>query len=109
MIRLSENARQEFIADARRLIGGGADLEIILMFFREKGFTKLDSILAIRALYDKSMPEGKEIVDRSDTWSDRFRSDMEFRKTAWKVLRDLAASQDPSLPKIIIEGDPDTS
>ena len=101
-MKIPENLKREVIDDARRLAGGGASLEMILMFFREKGFDKIDSINAIRALRGKSMAEAKEIVDHSETWSDRFLSDMEFRETAWEALREIAASQDPSLPKIII-------
>lgn len=104
-MKTPENPKQEVIEDARRLAGGGASLEMILMFFRERGFDKIDSINAVRAMLRKSMAEAKEIVDHSDAWSDRFRSDMEFRENAWKVLRDIAASQDPNLPKIIIEDD----
>jgi ribosomal protein L7/L12 len=104
-MKTPENPKQEDIEDARRLAGGGASLEMILMFFRERGFDKIDSINVVRAMFGKSMADAKEIVDHSDAWSDRFRSDMEFRETAWKALRDIAASQDPSLPKIVIEGD----
>jgi ribosomal protein L7/L12 len=104
-MKTPENPKQEVIDDARRLAGGGASLEMILMFFRERGFDKIDSINAIRSLHGKSMAEAKDIVDHSDAWSDRFRRDMEFRETAWKALRDIAASQDPSLPKIVIEDD----
>jgi len=104
-MKTPENPKQEVVDDGRRLAGGGASLEMILMFFRERGFDKIDSINAVRAMFRKSMGEAKEIVDHSDAWSDRFRSDREFRNTAWKALRDIAASQDPNLPKIIIEGD----
>ena len=103
------NSREEVVADASRLIGGGAELEMILLFLREKRFDKIDSINAIRTLYGKAMPEAKEIVDHSDTWTDRFHTDMEFRENGWKALREIAASQDPNLPNIIIEGDPDAS
>jgi len=106
-MNLSENLKREVSEDARRLTCGGASLEMILMFFREKGFDKIDSINAIRALHGKSMAEAKETVDQSETWSDRFSSDMQFRETVWNTLRDIAASQDPGLPKITIEGDPD--
>ena len=79
--------------------------ELVLFFLREKKFNKIDCIKVLRAEYAMSMVEAKEAVDHSDAWSDRFRSDMQLRETAWKALRDIAASQDPNLPKIIIEGD----
>jgi hypothetical protein len=105
-MKIPENLKQEIIDDAHRLAGGGASVEMILVFLRERGAGKIDSIKVIRALYGKTMPEAKEIVDYSSAWSDRFQRDMEFRETSWRALRDIAASQDPSLPKIIIEGDP---
>ena len=46
------------------------------------------------------MPEAKDLVDHSAAWSDRFQRDMDFREMAIRVLGDLAASNDPSLPKI---------
>jgi hypothetical protein len=105
-MKIPENLKQEVIDDARRLAGGGASLEMILMFLRERGANKIDSIKLIRALYGKTMPEAKEIVDHSSVWSDLLQRDIEFRETAWRALRAIAAAQDPSLPKIIIEGDP---
>jgi len=102
-MKTTETLKQEVIDNARRLAAAGARLEMILMFLREKGFDKIDSINTIRALCGKSTAESKEVVDHSETWSDRFRSDMEFRENAWRALRQIAASQDPSLPKITIE------
>ena len=98
-----ENQRQDIINDARRLAAGGASVEMILMFFRERGFDKIDSIKAIRAVRGVSTAEAKNTVDGSETWSDRFNHDMEFRETAWEALREIAASQDPSLPKITFD------
>jgi len=108
-MKTPENLKHKIIDDARRLSGGGASLEMILLFFRDKGFDKIDSINSVRVLYGKSMADAKNVVDRSEAWPDRFRSDMEFRENAWTALREIAASQDPNLPKIVIEGDPDAS
>jgi hypothetical protein len=93
---------QGVIADAHRLAAAGADRETILIFLRERGFDKIDSIKTIRSLYSLSMAEAKELIDRSVAWSDRFESDMEFREMAIRVLRDLAAesAKDPHAPKI---------
>jgi Ribosomal protein L7/L12 C-terminal domain len=90
----------EVVADADRLATAGADPETILVFLREKGFNKIDCIKTVRGLYSLSMPEAKDLIDRSAAWSDRFQYDMEFRDSAVRALRDLAASKDPSLPKI---------
>jgi hypothetical protein len=106
---IPDQLKRETIDDARRLSSGGASLETILVFLREKGFDKIDSINAIRALQGGTISEAKRMIDCSQAWSDRFDRDMEFRRTAWRALRDIAASQDPNLPEIIIEGDADES
>jgi hypothetical protein len=46
------------------------------------------------------MPEAKELIDHSAAWSDRFERDMDFHERAMRALRDLAASNDPRLPRI---------
>lgn len=90
----------EVVSDAHRLAAVGADRETVLLFLRDNGFAKIDSIKTIRGLYGLSMPEAKDLIDQSAAWSDRFHADMEFRKTAERAFRDLAASNDPSLPRI---------
>ncbi|HKV61663.1 MAG TPA: hypothetical protein VJO16_07105 [Candidatus Acidoferrum sp.] len=90
----------EVVADAHRLAAAGADRETVLVFLRDKGFGKIDSIKTVRGLYGLSMPEAKDLIDHSAAWSDRFDHDMESRETAMRALRDLAASKDPSLPRI---------
>jgi len=98
-VTIPDQLKREIVDDARRLSRGGARLETILVFLREKGFDKIDSIVAIQTLQGRTLNEAKQLIDRSDAWSDRFNSDMEFREAAWKVLRDMAASQDPSLQR----------
>ena len=80
----------------------GADRETILVFLRDRGFNKIDSIKTIREFYGLSMPEGKDLIDHSAAWSDRFESDMQLRRTAIQALRDIAASgkKDPDGFKI---------
>jgi len=92
----------ETIADAHRLAAAGADGETILVFLRDRKFDKIDSIKTIRLLSDLSMPEAKDLVDRSVAWSDRFYSDMEFRERAMRALRDIAAAnaKNPNAIKI---------
>ncbi|HVN09067.1 MAG TPA: hypothetical protein VMV61_08855 [Patescibacteria group bacterium] len=100
MLEQPKPPNSEVVADAHRLAAAGADLETILVFLREKGFDKIDSIKTMRGLYSLSMPKAKDLIDHSAAWSDRFHHDMEFRETALRAFRDLAASNDASLPKI---------
>ena len=102
---MSNSVRQpdpEVMADARRLAAAGAKLEMVLVFLREKGFNKIDSIKTIRPLYGFSMHEAKDVIDSSAAWSDHFYSDMQLRETALRALRDIAAenAKDPNALKI---------
>src|SRR6266536_760843 len=103
MLEQPKPPNPEVVADARRLAAVGADRETILVFLRVRGFNKIDSIKTIRRLYGLSMPEAKDLIDHSAAWSDRFDHDMAFRETALRALRDLAASKDPRLPRIIFD------
>jgi len=91
----------DVVADANRLAATGADRETILVFLRDRGFNKIDSIKTIRDLYGLSMPEAKDLIDHSVAWSDRFDTDMQFREEARRAFHDLAESKDPSLPTFI--------
>jgi hypothetical protein len=53
-----------------------------------------------RGCLKRSVPWVKELIDQSNTWSDRFCSDMDFHEKARQALRELAASKDEDLPKI---------
>jgi ribosomal protein L7/L12 len=64
------------IVAARRLAAAGADCETILVFLRDRGFDKIDSIKTMRMLYSLSMPEAKDMIDHSVAWSDRLHSDI---------------------------------
>lgn len=95
----------EIVADAHRLAAAGADRETILVFLREKGFDKIDSVKTIRGLYGLSLPQAKHLVDHSAAWSDRFLHDMKFRETATQVIRGLAAegADDPNALRITFD------
>jgi hypothetical protein len=100
MLEYAKPPDPDVIADARRLAEVGADREMILVFLRERGFDKIDSIKALEALYGLSISEAKELIDYSVAWSDQLERDMRLWETALRALRDLAASKDPSLPRI---------
>lgn len=91
MIERPKLPHTQVIADATRLVAAGADREMVLVFLRDRGFDKIDSINTIRGLYGLTMNEAKDLIDESSAWSDRFDSDMKFREMAVRLLRDLAA------------------
>jgi hypothetical protein len=95
----------EILSDARRLVAARASQELVLSFLRERGLNKIDSTRAIGNLYEIGDTQAKDLVDRSQTWSDRYERDPEFREMAIRALRDLAAdlANDPNQVAIKFE------
>jgi ribosomal protein L7/L12 len=89
------------VEDGRRPLRAGADRELLLVFFRDRGLDKIDSIRAIKSLLGLEFGDAKNLVDFSQAWSDRYESDSELKEVARKALRRLAASLD--LPRITLE------
>jgi hypothetical protein len=100
----SDMIDQAVLEDARKLMTAGADLELILLFLRSRGFDQIDSITAIRALTGVSRDDAKKLVCYSKAWADRFNSVQELHDKARKALLELAASGDKDLPKIELVG-----
>jgi ribosomal protein L7/L12 len=89
----------EIVAQAERLALAGGGGEAILTFLRLNGFDKINSIRAARDLFSLSFNDAKQLVDQSETWSDRYQRDAEFHEMADRAVRDIAASGDRDLPK----------
>lgn len=101
---LHEMIDQVVLEDARKLMTAGADVELVLLFLRDRGFDQIDSIIAIRVLMGKSNPEAKELVSSSKTWADRFYSVQDLHDKAREAILELAASRDKELPRIELVG-----
>lgn len=82
----------ESFSDAKRLVEAGAEPELVLSFLRERGVGRTDSVYTMASLMEKSVPEARALVDESQTWSDRYETDMRFRNAAREALRDLGFS-----------------
>jgi hypothetical protein len=93
----------EVVEDARRLMKGGADSQVILVFMRDRGLDMADCIYSIQAIFGHGFPDAKKLVVESQAWSDRYEHDEQLRESAREALRILAESNDPKLPKIILE------
>ena len=93
----------EAVEDARKLIQAGADIELVLLFFRDRGFDIADCIFAIEDLFPKRSPEAKSLVIHSQAWARRYESNTQLREAAREALRQLAASNSPDLPRIVFE------
>jgi hypothetical protein len=100
----SEMIDQVVLEDARKLMNAGADVELILLFLRDRGFDQIDSIIAIRTLMGKSNAEAKKLIHASKAWSDRFYTVRDLHDKARKAVLELAASGEKDLPKIDLVG-----
>jgi hypothetical protein len=95
----------EAVDDARKLIQAGADMELVLLFFRDRGFDIADCIFAIEDLFPKRSHEAKSLVIHSQAWATRYESATKLREAAREALRQLAKEKSPDLPRIVFEDD----
>ena len=79
------------LSDASKHLQSGGDLEVLLFELRKRGADKIDSIKVLKSAMGLSMLQAKSLVDRSDTWSDRYAQDQAFHQMAREVASKLAA------------------
>jgi ribosomal protein L7/L12 len=92
--------------DASKHLQVGGSLEALLFELRRRGADKIDSIKVIKSAMGLSMPQAKSLVDRSETWSDRYAQDKAFHEMARAVASKLSIeSKEPTV--IIEEHSPD--
>lgn len=92
--------------DASKHLQAGGSLEALLFELRRRGADKIDSIKVIKSAMALSMPQAKSLVDRSETWSDRYDQDKAFHEMAREVASKLSIeSKEPTV--IIEEHSPD--
>jgi ribosomal protein L7/L12 len=77
--------------DASKHLQAGGSLESLLFELRKHGADKIDSIKVIKSAMRLSMPEANSLVDRSETWSDRYAQDKAFHEMARDVASKLSS------------------
>lgn len=92
------------LEDARRLMKAGADVELVLLFLRDRGLNQGESIIAICALTAMPHDEAKKLVSFSKAWVDHFDSVKHLHDQAFKAIRELADSNEKGLPRIELVG-----
>ena len=92
------------LEDARKLRKTGADVELVLLFLRDRGLNQSTSIIAICALTAMPHQEAKKLVCFSKAWVDHFDSAQHLHDQALKAIRELAASNENGLPRIELVG-----
>jgi hypothetical protein len=95
---------QAVLEDARSLMKAGADVELILLFLRDRGVNQIGSISTLQVLMGMPHAEAKRLICFSEAWSDHFDSVQDLHDKARKALLELAASGDEDLPKIELMG-----
>ena len=78
-LRLSMT-REELIAECRRRLEAGEDVESIIRYLRASGCSKIDSIAVLKGTCSIGLAKAKEIVHFSATWADRNASDEKFHE-----------------------------
>ena len=78
-LRLSMT-REELIAECRRRLEAGEDVETIIRHLRASDCSKIDSIAILKRACGIGLAKAKEIVHLSTTWADRKALDEKFHE-----------------------------
>lgn len=95
---------------ARQQLRTGSGLDPVLLELRCAGADKIDSIRIVKSAMNVSMGQAKSLVDRSETWSDRYCDDQAFHGVVREAAEQL--KRESGETEIIIEErpvDPDPS
>ncbi|MFJ1791855.1 hypothetical protein [Kitasatospora griseola] len=69
MIAMQRPDYQDLLAEARRRLAAGTDVEELLEWLKELGFHQVDCIFAVIQLELAPQPEAKRLVHHSRAWS----------------------------------------
>ncbi|MGX4735930.1 hypothetical protein [Kitasatospora griseola] len=92
MIAVQRPDYQDLLAEARRRLAAGTDVEALLEWFKELGFLQGDCIFAVVHLELVPRSEAKRLVHYSRAWSTTRKQSEELHEA---LLRELA--DDPDL------------
>jgi len=87
------------VAEARKLIAAGADQQAVMVFLRDRGFTRIPSVFYLRHLYGMNHAEAKTAIHYSLAWADCRETTEEFWDNAEKALDELAAAGEIEMTK----------
>jgi len=104
---MGKSKREEIQPEVVRLLGGGADMETLLGFMRERGLDQMDSLLTLVDVVGLDTGEAYDLILDSRTWSDQRENNLRLHQTLIQALQELSQEQDPNF-KIEIEPDPDS-
>lgn len=88
---LTHEQYERAVIDARSRLERGDELESVLDFLREAGFSLIDTIKAVMSLKSYPLAQAKELVHFSDTWADTREEHEELHE---RIVRDLTKSDE---------------
>ena len=83
----------DIATECRQALQGPGGIEAAISLARDKGLSKVKSIIAIRQVTGKSLAEAKEAVHNSQTWADRKASDDDFHR---EVIEAVGLDREPA-------------
>jgi uncharacterized protein with ParB-like and HNH nuclease domain len=70
----------------RKIFQSGIDIESILVFLKEDGYSKTQSILIVKKMNNFSLDKAKEIVHFSKTWKEDQEFDTDLNQRFYEVI-----------------------
>jgi ribosomal protein L7/L12 len=83
----------DLVTRFRLLVESGEPQQEVIAKMRLAGLHKIQSIKLVSEFYQMPVGEAKQMVHRSDTWSDRRESDEAFHEVVFEAAKQLAIEE----------------
>jgi hypothetical protein len=81
------SSRDKLISECKDLVAQWRGEEDIVLFLRQHGCSKLESIAILKSALDVDLGQAKKIVHFSEAWKDRRLEDEKFHKDLETALK----------------------
>lgn len=85
---------KETLENCKRILGAHNNIEYVLMYLKEKGYSIIESMIMLTELQGLDLGEAKKLVHFSETWSDVRERNEEFHKSILKALEKELEQED---------------
>jgi ribosomal protein L7/L12 len=80
---------REFVFQAaKKMSQAGEDIESILIYLKENGYSKTQSIVVIKEINNLCLGEAKELVHFSQAWKDKQEFDTDLNQRLYDALEE---------------------
>lgn len=93
---------QEIEANVITLRKGGADIETLLRFMREKGFGEAESLHPLMKAANVDLGVARDLIIDSETWIDHRESNKQLQEDALQAWIEISQENDPDF-KVVVE------